>query len=546
MNKKIFVIIPLLIAILVGFAVPFAAQTDRTGYTASRDTYFLADEPYSEPILTFEAWVNIPNRIVGSFSRMIVLSTYGWYNETLSFGVTKDGCPCIIYSDSERTVPYNFTDGDVREEKWMHMAITIDAEAKIAYAYVNGELVGERKIDFDPLKTYSTPYMMANDSTSAKIYAFRGQLSSVTVYSDMRTADEIAADMNSDTPDTDNLIAHYDLSGDVSEVAKDISGRYDMKFVDQWIAESAFDNDYAYTFVAVPDTQKLNIKYPEEFKKIYNWLYDNVESQKVKMVMSMGDITDEDLDREWTLAAEYIRLLDGLAPYTLLTGNHDSAEKLDEYFPYEEYAERLAGSFEESVRNSWQEVVIGDIKYMIMALDYKPSDEVLAWANEEIAAHPEHNVIVTTHAYLFSDGDYNGQGERIWENLVSKHANIVLVLCGHEDSDPILMKKSTGVNGNVVTQLLIDGQNVDKENTPAGLVALLHFSEDGRTVNVEYFSTVKEMYFTPESQFTMELPVIMPESPVAGGLANPVIYIVIGVVAVGIAVAVILIVKKKK
>ncbi len=546
MNKKIFIIVPLLIAIFMGLTVPFAAETDKTGYTASRDTYFLADEPYSEPILTFEAWVNIPNRIVGSFSRMIILSTYGWYNDTLSFGVTKEGYPCVIYSDSERTVPYNFKDGDVREEKWMHMAITIDAEAKIAYAYVNGELVGERKIDFDPLKTYTTPYMMANDSTSAKIYAFRGQLGSVTVYSDMRTADEIVADMNSDTPDTDNLIAHYDLYGDVSEVAKDSTGRYDMKFVDQWITESAFDNDYAYTFVAVGDTQKLAVKYPDDFKKIYNWLYDNIEAQKIKMVMSMGDITDEDLDREWTLAAEYIRLLDGLTPYTLLKGNHDSEEQLDAYFPYEEYADRLAGSFGESVRNSWQEVIIGDIKYMIMALDYKPSDEVLAWANEEIAAHPEHNVIFTTHAYLFSDGDYNSQGERIWEELVSKHSNIVLVLCGHEDSDPILMKKSTGVNGNVVTQLLIDGQNVDKENTPAGLVALLHFSEDGKTVNVEYFSTVKEMYFTPESQFTMELPVIMPASSMANIFENPVTYIIIGVIAVGIAVAVILIVKKKK
>ena len=53
-------------------------------------------------------------------------------------------------------------------------------------------------------------------------------------------------------------------------------------------------------------------------------------------------------------------------------------------------------------------------------------------------------------------------------------------------------------------------------------------------------------FTTPEGQFTMELPVIMPVSAVANIFKNPVTYIIIGVVAVGIAVAVILIVKKKK
>ena len=40
------------------------------------------------------------------------------------------------------------------------------------------------------------------------------------------------------------------------------------------------------------------------------------------------------------------------------------------------------------------------MKFLIIALEYHPRDEVLAWANKIVAEHPEHRVIALTHAYL--------------------------------------------------------------------------------------------------------------------------------------------------
>ena len=58
----------------------------------------------------------------------------------------------------------------------------------------------------------------------------------------------------------------------------------------------------------------------------------------------------------------------------------------------------------------------------------------------------------------------------------------------------------------------------------AGMVALLHFSADGKTVQVEYYSTSKEKYFKAENQFSLELDVVgetvSSEIPATGAYTN--------------------------
>lgn len=57
-----------------------------------------------------------------------------------------------------------------------------------------------------------------------------------------------------------------------------------------------------------------------------------------------------------------------------------------------------------------------------------------------------------------------------------------------------------------------------------GMVALLHFSADGRNVQVEYYSTSKEKYFKAENQFSLELDVVeatgSSEVPATGAYTN--------------------------
>ena len=101
------------------------------------------------------------------------------------------------------------------------------------------------------------------------------------------------------------------------------------------------------------------------------------------------------------------------------------------------------------------------MKFLIVSLECKPRDEVLDWANKVVTEHPDHRVIVLTHAYMRANGKRfeklgykikGNAGEAIWEKLVSKHKNIFMVLCGHASGEAVLTSK--GDHGNQVHQVL--------------------------------------------------------------------------------------------
>ena len=157
-------------------------------------------------------------------------------------------------------------------------------------------------------------------------------------------------------------------------------------------------------------------------------------------------------------------------------------------------------------------------------MDYGASDAILNWAADIIESHPNHRVIITTHAYLFRDGttlDVNdvvppnktgandgskNNGDQMWDKLISQHENIFLVMSGHDPCDNIIVAQDKGVHGNVVTQMLIDPQGVDLEQGATGMVAMLYFSNDGKTLTIENYSTIRDEFYMTSSQMTIEIP----------------------------------------
>jgi len=294
------------------------------------------------------------------------------------------------------------------------------------------------------------------------------------------------------------------------------------------ITHAEESKDYAYSFAVVGDTQTLTSKYPDTLEVLYDWIADKAEEKNMKWVFGLGDITDNDTDEEWTLAKSQIAKLDGVVPYSLIRGNHDSKEKFIQAFPYSEYSDQISGSMNGDMLNTYQKFTVGDTKYMVVNLDWGTTDDVVAWANEVIAENPGYNVIVVTHGYLNSDGttldasdegaptnysSLHNDGDELWNDLIKKHENIVLVLSGHISSENIIVTKTEGENGNTVTQMLIDPQTTDQNNvgTGLGLVAMLYFSQDGKNVDVEYYSTLKEGKYLSANQFSMELDKVVSE-----------------------------------
>ncbi|MBQ7037084.1 MAG: metallophosphoesterase [Clostridia bacterium] len=272
--------------------------------------------------------------------------------------------------------------------------------------------------------------------------------------------------------------------------------------------------DYAYSFAVIGDTQTITAHNPDKLSCIYDWIVQNAEEKKIKYVFGLGDITYFSTTKEWAVAKKEIKKLDGVVPNMHIRGNHDTPETFIGAFPYGDYADKISGSYNKTMLYTYHKFNIGKIKYLALNIDTYPGDDILAWAAGVIEDHPDHNVIIVTHAYLSGNGSFykvssdGNDGEDIWEKLVKNHENITMVLAGHIPSDKIVVNKREGVHGNTVTEMLVDPQVTDQKYGPGGYVAMLYFSEDGKNVQVEYISTVHDAYFLEENQFSFDVNVI--------------------------------------
>lgn len=95
-------------------------------------------------------------------------------------------------------------------------------------------------------------------------------------------------------------------------------------------------------------------------------------------------------------------------------------------------------------------------------------------------------------------------GEQLWRKLVSQHANIRLVVCGHALGDGVGLLTSEGKGGQRVHQLLVNFQA--NEEGGWGYLRLLEFSPDG-TVQARTYSPFLDRWKTDrQNQFRLELP----------------------------------------
>lgn len=528
-------------------------------------------------------------------------------------GSGKGICTRFLVTSNDSFVSVSFNGSlEAYRGKQVHLALTIDSDIKL---YVDGkEWTGTPTYSSGNMQTVIDRYNAINISKlplpsvggdfRSKIpkvegkdwYAvwgvdnyryFRGKIYSVATFTDVRTADEITEDKNTlPSSDVDNLLMSYDMfdENDSGVICDKSPNGYNIAPPIKWTdAEDKIPVDgYAYSFAVVGDTQVItrdeavkdnNPYYNEAYKgqiaKIYDWILNNRESKNIRFSFHMGDITDWNNGNEWNLAMENITKMNGKIPYTLARGNHDHGDTMTERYTTDMFESNVISGEEfgffdgrgiENYRintlNHYQTVTVGDVMYLMLTLDLGPCKAVIDWANEVIAAHPYHNVIITTHSYLQGDyanenydgaqhypymdgekdcaanmynpggkyngGNYDNSGTKVYwdfrlqqhkdggedylyqdasymlDNLVKKHSNISMVLCGHECSEYVKQISSTTDAGTNVLQFLIDGQGVDadlrSETNHAGLVAMFYFSEDGKKVTTEYYSAIRDQY----------------------------------------------------
>ncbi|MCF6313726.1 MAG: metallophosphoesterase [Verrucomicrobiales bacterium] len=300
-----------------------------------------------------------------------------------------------------------------------------------------------------------------------------------------------------------------------------------------------------FTIVVLPDTQGYcDTRHKQRtwkddnlqryFFKQTEWTAANQKRLNISFLVHEGDIVQTDYPEEWAIAKKAMSKLDGKVPYCMCLGNHDIGYKktdknehsyttavnrethFNEFFPREKYAKRseFGGTFDEKRHdNSWYHFKSAGLKFMIIALECKPRDAVLDWANQVVKKHPDHRVIVLTHSYLNGNKTRTSKGmkvkgnlgEQMWQKFVKKHQNIFMVLCGHVGGEAMLT--STGDHGNQVHQLLSNYQALNHGGE--SWLRYMTFQPEANKIEVfTYNPALGKFDEKPSSRFDLDYPML--------------------------------------
>lgn len=131
--------------------------------------------------------------------------------------------------------------------------------------------------------------------------------------------------------------------------------------------------------------------------------------------------------------------------------------------------------------NSAQVFTAGGYTFLHFAFEMQAGDDVLAWAQSVIDAHPGLPTIISTHDYLSPQGERkpstfvdlalgdpqgNNSAETIWRKFISTNDQIFMVLCGHQYGQATRIDDN--VYGHKVYQLLSDYQARGQAGLDAG------------------------------------------------------------------------------
>ncbi|MBE6359564.1 MAG: serine/threonine protein phosphatase [Lentisphaerae bacterium] len=302
-------------------------------------------------------------------------------------------------------------------------------------------------------------------------------------------------------------------------------------------------NPDSWTMVIVPDVQAY-VERPRNhgiLDIMHTWILDNAEPLKIQQVLYTGDLVfrndQKDLTpdknsllakEQWKAFSRLMERFDGKLPYILCTGNHDyghvSAEGRNSFFNDFFPTDRNPMTRKHLVACNYNHFGVTTLetsayeftapapdnrKFLIITLQFAPTDADLAWA-KQLADQPRfanHIGIVLTHSYLSSEGkriekenyrlNRNGgnAGEGIFKKLVHPAKNIRMVICGHiarpdDWKAGVVFSMDKNASGKSVAQMAFNTQAITgwHGNGGDGWLRLLEFMPDRKTVKATTYS----------------------------------------------------------
>ncbi|GAA1996853.1 metallophosphoesterase [Nakamurella flavida] len=223
------------------------------------------------------------------------------------------------------------------------------------------------------------------------------------------------------------------------------------------------DTDTSFTIAVIPDTQQEVLSGLDgRFAQRNSWLVDQRSALDLRYVLHTGDLVNWDTPdhSQYAIGSDAMQVLDDAdIPWAAAIGNHDTGavcaggsacpgkrvrtavrdtSTYNHYFPTSRHDD-LQGTFEAGkIDNSWSSFQAGGSDFIVMTLELWPRAEVVRWAEQVIATHPDDNVIIVTHSYLDGSGGIYGGADYgvtspqgLFDSLVNRYDNVKLVFSGH-------------------------------------------------------------------------------------------------------------------
>lgn len=307
------------------------------------------------------------------------------------------------------------------------------------------------------------------------------------------------------------------------------------------------------SIAVLPDTQYYAACNSPHFHRQSQWVARTAAVRNTMGVIQLGDLTEHNTADEWEYVVRSLAPLRGRLPTFLATGNHDYGDDgtsnrrftlFQNYFsePDEMTAQALVETLRPNdLENAYYRLRLPKVTLGVLVLEWSPRTRTVQWADEVLSKYANDRVIFVTHAYLYFDGtryDFanKGQlqewnpavygtgladprkapgrgnlssegvydGQRLWDELLSKHAGVFLTLSGHVLGDGAGLLTSTADAGNHVHQVLTNFQMLREGGL--GYLRLLEFLPDGRTLRMKTYSPSLSTFATaPDQNFQLQI-----------------------------------------
>ena len=222
-----------------------------------------------------------------------------------------------------------------------------------------------------------------------------------------------------------------------------------------------YEQDANNVYIAVfGDIQYLtNSAHINIYQNSLNWIKNEMlKGKHFNCILHTGDVTENNRIEQWNLFFDATLPIANYVPYISLIGNHDytwegshivdrCSTHINDYIKFPITTQNVVSAFEEGRMENI--VVMNEIygqRYDLLLLEFGPRPEVVEWAEDWVASHPDIKYILMNHEYLEKGGGRRTTGlkcesqllntsymtpDELWNKLIKRYDNILCVLCGH-------------------------------------------------------------------------------------------------------------------